>query len=99
MLKSFTIQDDLGAQGTRAVEVDLELVSGERRWCFFMTPAALAGCGDFISGTTIRYHYGAPHMIVVAGQLDRPLIEQVLHEVSERGELLQCSLPVEKAVV
>jgi hypothetical protein len=99
MLKSFTIQDDLAAQDTGAVEVALELMSGERRWCSFMTPAALSACGDFVSGTTIRYHYGAPHMIVVAGHLDRPLIERVLHELAERGELLQCSLPVEESLV
>jgi hypothetical protein len=99
MLKSFTIQDDLAAQDAAAVEVVLELASGERRWCFFMTPAALTACGDFIPGTTIRYHHGAPHMIVVAGHLNRPLIEKVLHELAEGGELIRCSLPVEESLV
>ena len=99
MLKSFTIQGDLAAQDAGAVEVVLELASGERRWCFFMTPAALAACGDFISGTAVRYHHGAAHMIVVAGHLDRPLIEQVLLELSEEGALIQCSLPIEESLV
>jgi hypothetical protein len=99
MLKSFTIEDDLANQDTGAVEVVLELMSGERRWCFFMTPAALAACGDFISGTSIRYHRGAPHMIVVAGRLDRQLIERVLHEQAERGELSQCSMAVGESTV
>lgn len=99
MLKSFTIEDDLATQDTGAVEVALELTSGERRWCFFMTPAALAACGDYISGTSIRYHYGAPHMIVVAGRLDGQLIERVLYELAERDELIQCSMAVGESTV
>ena len=98
MLKSFTIDDDLAAQDLRAIEVSLETTSGERRWCFLMTPAALSACGDFVAGTTIRFHLGVPHMIVVAGRLDRPLIERVLNELSERNELLQCSLPIEESL-
>jgi hypothetical protein len=90
MLASFTIEDDLAIQESAAVEVILHLDSGERRWCYFMTPAALAACGDFIPGTRVRFHYGAPHMIV-AGHLDRRLIERVLQEIDARGELVQCS--------
>ena len=99
MLKSFTIEDDLAIQDTAAIEVTLDFTSGERRWCFFMTPTALAACGDFVPGTFVRYHYGAPHMIVVAGRFDRPLIEQVLVGLDERDELTRCSIPVEEVAV
>jgi len=95
MLASFTIEDDLAIQESAAVEVVLHLDSGERRWCYFMTPAALAACGDFVAGTEVRFHYGSSHMIVVAGYLDRPLIERVLREIDARGELAQCSRSVE----
>ena len=91
MLASFTIEDDLAIQESAAIEVVLQLDSGERRLCYFITPTALAACGDFVSGTKVRYHYGSPHMIVVAGQLDRPMIEKVLREIDARGELVACS--------
>jgi hypothetical protein len=94
MLSSFTIDDDLAAQKTGAVEVTLQLDSGERRWCYFMTPAAFSACGDFASGSNIRYHCGAPHMIVVAALLDRSVIELVLRDIDARGEIAQCSRPV-----
>ena len=97
MLVSFTIDDDLAAQEAGAVEVTLQLENGERRWCYFMTPAALAACGDFISGTNVRFHYGSSHMIVVAGHLDRSLIERVLRKIDASGELVQCSRSLEDA--
>jgi hypothetical protein len=61
-----------------------------------MTPAALAACGDFIPGTNVRFHYGESHMIVVAGRLDRPLIERVLRNLDASGELEQCSRSLEE---
>ena len=91
MLKSFTIDDDLAAQDSLGIEVTLHLENGERRWCYFMTPTALATCGDWISGTRIRFHFGAPHMIVVAGRLDRPTIERALRDIENRGELRESS--------
>jgi hypothetical protein len=95
MLASFTVDDDLATQKTGAVEVTLQLESGERRWCYFMTPTALSACGDVVPGSNIRYHCGAPHMIVVAAPLDRSIIERVLSDIDARGELAQCSRPVE----
>lgn len=97
MLVSFTIDDELASQDTGAIEVTLQLENGERRWCYFMTPAALAACGDFIPGTNVRFHYGSPYMIVVAGHLDQPLIERVLREIDAAGELAQCSRRLEDA--
>jgi len=95
MLASFTIVDDLATQDFGAVEVDLQLENGERRWCYFMTPAALAACGDFVSATKIRVHYGAPHMIVVAGALNHALIERVLRDIDAAGEIMVRSCSVD----
>jgi hypothetical protein len=97
MLSSFTIDDDLAAQETGAIEVTLHLDAGERRWCYFITPGALAACGDFVSGSNVRFHYGAPHMIVMAGHLDRVLIERALRDIDARGDLAKCSLRLEDA--
>ncbi len=97
MLKSFAIEDDLEAQNSGAIEVTLHLENGSSRWCFFITPAALEACGDWISETHIRVHYGAAHMIVVAGQLNRALIEKALQQIDRAGELEKCSLPVGKS--
>jgi hypothetical protein len=65
-VRSDTIDDDLSGAATGGIEVTVTLRDGERRWCYFMTPAALATCGDWLPGTETRIHYDAPHMIVVA---------------------------------
>lgn len=91
---TYTLDDDLEAQDTRAIEVTLHLPDGTRRWCYFMTPAALAACGDPLDGTDIRIHYGSPHMIVVAGQLTEDTIARTLQQIDRAGEIERCSLPV-----
>jgi len=94
VLESFSIDDDLNGQLTGAIEVTLVLPNGARRWCFFMRPEALSACGDFIGNTNLRFHYGAPHMIVVAGELNPQVIEQTLKQLELHGELENCSLPI-----
>jgi hypothetical protein len=94
MLQSFTIDDNLEAQVSRAIEVTLLFDGGVRRWCYFMRVEALMACGDWIDGTQTRVHYGAPHMIVVAGALSREVIELALKHIEAQGELEQCSLPL-----
>jgi hypothetical protein len=91
MVKSFTIDDDLVTQDAAAIEVTLHLEDGSRRWCYFMTPTALAACGDWISGTQIRFHFGAQNMIVVAARLDRETIGRALSDIDNQGELKECS--------
>ena len=91
ILKSYKIEDDLSIQDTGAIEVILNLDNGEQRWCFFMTPKALANCGDWIAGTQIRFHYGTPHMIVVAATLDEDLIGKTLRDIDQQGDILLCS--------
>ena len=91
MLKSFVIENDLAIQSRAAVEVIVKLENGQRRWCYFMTPQALAMCGDWIDGTHIRLHYGAPHMIVVASVIDKTLIESALRQIDRQGRLEACT--------
>jgi hypothetical protein len=43
-LETITICDDLAA--TAAIEVDITLSDGQRRWCCFATPETLAQFGD-----------------------------------------------------
>jgi hypothetical protein len=95
MLLSFTLRDALETQGTGAIEVDLQMLDGTRRWCFFMTPAALTCCGEWIDDTPVRIHYGAPHMIVLAGPLTEALIARALQHIARRGEIEKCSLLTE----
>lgn len=68
---------------------------GTRRTCFFMTPAALTACGDWIDDTQIRIHYGSPHMIVVAARLTQDTIERALQHIARAGEIEKCSLLIE----
>ena len=49
-ISKIEIEDDLAGQDRGAIEVTLTLSDGGRRWCFFMTPAALETCGDWIDG-------------------------------------------------
>jgi hypothetical protein len=89
-LKEFRIVDDLQESDRIGIEVELILESGEKRWCYFMTPSALASCGDWIPGTRIRFHYGAPHMIVVS-ELNQDVIQQVLDDLDCARELRACT--------
>ncbi len=95
MLQNFTLCDDLATQDTGAIEVELHMRDGTRRWCFFMTPASLTACGDWIDGTQIRIYYGAPHMIVVAERLTQDTIERALQHIARAGEIEKCSLLIE----
>jgi len=94
MFLTFTLCDDLETQDTGTIEVELHMRDGSRRWCYFMTPTALAVCGDWIAGTQVRIHYGAPHMIVVAERLTEDLIERALQHIASAGDLEKCSLPI-----
>lgn len=94
MFQTFTLRDDLATQDTGAIEVDLHMRDGTRRWCYFMTPTALAACGDWIDGTQTGIHYGVPHMIVVAGRLTEDIIERALKHIARAGDIEKCSLPI-----
>ena len=95
VLETYEIDGPLKAQRTGAIEVTVRLRDGRIRWCFLMTPQALAVCGDWIDGTQISFHHGAPHMIVVAGVLIAELIGTVLHQLDAAGELERCTRSID----
>ena len=93
MLQSYTIDDDLADADHGAIEVSLTLVDGRRRWCFFMTPSALAVCGDWVRGTQVRVHLGEPHMIVVS-EISAHIVDRVLRQLEAAAELERRTLPL-----
>ena len=93
MLRSYCINDDLSGADASAIEVTVTLSEEERRWCFFVTPRALAAAGDFVDGTAVRVHLGEPHMIVVS-EISRDVIERVLRALDAAGELARRTLPL-----
>ena len=93
MIRSYRIEDDLAAVDTRAIEVSIVLADERRRWCFFLSPAAIAACGDFVEGTNVRVHLGELHMIVVS-EVTVEVIERVLGELDKCGALEGRTLPL-----
>jgi hypothetical protein len=92
VLRSYAI-DDLAGADEGAVEVHVTLADERRRWCFFITPTALAVCGDWVEGTRVRVHLGELHMIVVS-ELTTEIIERVLRELEATGDLERRTLPL-----
>jgi hypothetical protein len=95
-LKTFRIDDDLASASRGAVEVTVTMDDGASRWCFFMTPPALAAAGDWVPGTQVRFHYGARHMIVVS-ELNADIVARVLGHLDQSGELISCTRAIEGA--
>jgi hypothetical protein len=95
-IERVAIDDDLSSQNRGGIGVTVHLTSGERRWCFFMTPDALSRCGDWIGGTATRFHYGAAHMIVIAGMLTPGIIEEALRQIDNAGHLDLATLRIDE---
>jgi len=95
-IQKIVIEDDLSMQDHGAIEVTVTLSDGKRRWCYFMTPAAFQACGDWINGTTIRFHSGSPHMIVVAETLTENLINKALRCIEQRGKILDSTMAIDE---
>lgn len=94
VMMEYTIDDAIPEGGATApVEVTIRFVSGERRWCIFATPRALAGCGDWIDGTRLRFHARNRHLIL-AEQVNGDLIDRILRHLDEQGDLVECTLPL-----
>ena len=89
-LKHFRIDDDLADAARGAIEVIVTMDDGTSRWCYFMTPTALAAAGDWVPGTQVRFHYGAPHMIVVS-EINVEIVDRVLRHLDETGDLISCT--------
>jgi hypothetical protein len=95
-LKQFKIDDDLAHAARGAIEVTVTMDDGTSRWCYFMTPTALAAAGDWVPGTQVRFHYGTPHMIVVS-ELNAEIVDRVLKYLDKSGDLVSCTRELEGA--
>ena len=95
-IQKIEIEDDLSIQDHAAIEVTITLSDGKCRWCYFMTPTALQACGDWIDGTRIRFHFGAPYMIVVAETLTEDIINKALQCIEQSGEVLDCTMAIDE---
>lgn len=92
-ISEILIDDPIDKPEQGAIEVTVSMESGEKRWCFFMTPERLALVGDWVSGTQVRVYLGVPHMIVVS-EISSEIINQVLLDLSAEGEILKHTLPL-----
>ena len=89
----YTIDDPITDSLTCSVEVTIDF--GDRqRWLFFATPQLLASVGDRVEGTRVRFHLGELHMIVVS-ELNETIIDRVLRELFEAGELERRTRPLQ----
>jgi hypothetical protein len=89
---SYTFDDAIESPLTCSIEVTVDFPTG-KRWLFFVTPELLASVGDFVASTQIRVHLGERHMIVVS-ELTAPVIDAVLRDLAESGELESRTLPL-----
>jgi hypothetical protein len=93
-IRTIYIDNPIPSPMTYAVEVTIELESGERRWCFFCTPDSLSLFGDLLPGSNVRVHAGSPHMIVLSA-VTAETIQAAIHHLAMPDELLNASLPIE----
>ena len=93
VLTHFQLDTSLESALEICLEVTVTFSTGEKRWCWVATPAALSRCGDWIEGTTIPFHYGIPHLIIAA-EVNEELIERMLRYIDSQGRLLECTLPL-----
>jgi hypothetical protein len=93
VVRSINIEHEIPSPLTYAVEVTIELESGDRRWCFFCTPESLDRFGDFLPNTSIRIHAAAAHMIVLSS-VTQETITAAIDELQRTGELLNATRPV-----
>ena len=81
--------------GSVAAEVELYFSDGQRRWCYFTTPAMLSERGGCTTiGAERLLSFSARHMIVVTS-INREVIEQSLDYIESQGELFNGSMPIE----
>lgn len=90
MMVSYTVDDEIEDRTNAWVEVTITFNTGERRWCSFATPLALARSGDFIPTTNIYFHYDLQH-IIVANELTVEWIGEMLKSIEAQNALVRCT--------
>jgi hypothetical protein len=91
-IESIEIEDPIEQHNEAAIEVTVITSGGEKRWCFFFTPEGVAACGDFIEGTSVRFHHGTAHMILVS-KISTEIIRAALRDIEGQGKLESCTIP------
>jgi hypothetical protein len=94
-IRQIIICDAIEKPITHSIDVELELSDGQWRWCFFVTPECIAGCGDWLEGTQIIMWYGMPHMIIL-GDISEELIHKALREIEAQGRIIECTKLMEE---
>ena len=95
-IKNIIFADNIKGQLEGAIEVEIYFENKTPRWCFFVNSEALKNFGDTLLGEKVRYHYGSPHMVVVAGELTCELIVKIITQLNNDGILDNCSLELNK---
>lgn len=90
MIANIEIVDPIELSKTGGIEVVVKLEDGKERWCFFLTPEGASSCGYWITGTKVRFHYGAPHMIVVS-EISEEIIRAALKDIENQGLIESCT--------
>lgn len=72
-------------------EVTVELSNGERRWCLFLTPAALERFGEWLEMINGRFLYDNRHLIF-AQDLSEEAIGMMLDFLDREDHLLECTI-------
>jgi hypothetical protein len=93
---SYTIDDSTSTPLETSVEVTVDFPDG-KRWLLFVTPDLLQRVGNYVDGTLVRVHLGERHMIVVS-EVSADIVDRVLKELHETGELRDRTLPLDAGV-
>ena len=93
-MKLFCLDDpiwDEDANNSASVDVTIKFSNGERRWCYFMTPNALAQSGDWFPDTNTRFHYDFPSYAIFVTEITPEIIQRVLLHMEHDNKLMECT--------
>ena len=91
MLK-YTIDDSIEESNLCSIEVTMHF-EDQKRWCFFVTPQVLGTNGDLVEGTSVRFHLGVTHMIVVS-EINESVIDYILKKLFAEDLLETHTIPL-----
>jgi hypothetical protein len=96
MMVSYTVDDRIENGTNDWVDVTITFNTGERRWCSFATPLALAThsrMGDFTNESNIHYYCGMNH-VIVTNELSFEQIGEILKHMDSQDDLMKSSRPL-----